>query len=493
MNEGMSAMGSDTRQGIDMAVSIINGLISGDMAGAAAGALAPKIATIIKQQTEGSTLANTVSHAILGAVVAELQGNSALVGGLGAAASERGAEVIAGILYPDKDIKNLSQEERQQISALTQLATGLAIAATGGDIQDINTGVAAGKNAVENNYLNSQDHQKKVGLEYREEEGLLTDEEKQQLMELRIKDKSASEALLEACVDVNSEACRSERKKAYEALGTYINYYYNKLEEQNGYQQIKHLLDGTSNSPEANQLRAIYEGYVQSYKSFGYNDEEARQMAGRTIGTMMIANGITGTITLPKINKIFGSGKLLAGKEPTLPNGYTSQGTNVVGPKGGVYTHTGKFDAAGNPIYTNNGAYYTFENGAKTKVPSPNTSTNSQVQQNYQQGKKHENDVYNKIKNNPELTDPAREVTVETANGTKIRIDVISRDKEGKIVCFECKSSDTAPLTPNQKVGFPDLEKNGGTIIGDGKPGFEGGTKIPPTKVDVVRPKPNGD
>ncbi|OCG43222.1 VENN motif pre-toxin domain-containing protein [Gilliamella sp. Bif1-4] len=282
MNEGMSAMGSDTRQGIDMAVSIINGLISGDMAGAAAGALAPKIATIIKQQTEGSTLANTVSHAILGAVVAELQGNSALVGGLGAAASERGAEVIAGILYPNKDIKDLSQEERQQISALSQLATGLAIAAAGGDIQDVNTGVAAGKNAVENNYLNSQDHQKKVGLEYREE-GLLTDEEKQKLMELRIKDKSASEALLEACVDVNSEACRSERKKAYEALGTYINYYYNKLEEQNGYQQIKHLLDGTSNSPEANQLRAIYEVIlakkVDKSCLYGINKNHRRQIS----------------------------------------------------------------------------------------------------------------------------------------------------------------------------------------------------------------------
>ncbi|WP_081298759.1 VENN motif pre-toxin domain-containing protein, partial [Gilliamella sp. Bim3-2] len=157
MNQGMSAMGSDTRQGIDMAVSIINGLISGDMTGAAAGALAPKIATIIKQHTEGDIVANTVSHAILGAVVAELQGNSALVGGLGAAASERGAEVIAGILYPDKDIKDLSQEERQQISALSQLATGLAIAASGGDIQDVNTGVAAGKNAVENNALNILD------------------------------------------------------------------------------------------------------------------------------------------------------------------------------------------------------------------------------------------------------------------------------------------------------------------------------------------------
>ncbi|SCB99330.1 VENN motif pre-toxin domain-containing protein [Gilliamella intestini] len=76
------------------------------------------------------------------------------MGGLGTAASEWGAEVIAGILYPDKDIKDLSQEERQKVSALSQLATGLAIAAAGGDIQDVNTGVAAGKNAVENNYLN---------------------------------------------------------------------------------------------------------------------------------------------------------------------------------------------------------------------------------------------------------------------------------------------------------------------------------------------------
>ncbi|OCG24868.1 hypothetical protein A9G22_03290, partial [Gilliamella sp. App2-1] len=124
MNQGMSAMGSETRQGIDMAVNLINGIISGDMTGAVAGALAPKIASAIKKQTEHYNpetgkwetdhIANTVSHAILGGVVAQLQGNSALVGGLGAAASERSAEVIAGILYPDKDIKDLSQEERQQ-------------------------------------------------------------------------------------------------------------------------------------------------------------------------------------------------------------------------------------------------------------------------------------------------------------------------------------------------------------------------------------------
>ena len=38
------------------------------------------------------------------------------------------------------------------------------------------------------------------------------------------------------------------------------------------------------------------------------------------------------------------------------------------------------------------------------------------------------------------------------------------------------------------KSWFSGFGKNGGTIIGGGKPGFEGGTKIPPIKVEVVRP-----
>ncbi|MWN32742.1 hypothetical protein GQ595_10005 [Gilliamella sp. Pra-s54] len=42
------------------------------------------------------------------------------------------------------------------MSALSQLATGLAIAAAGGDIQDVNTGVAVGKNTVENNAISGQ-------------------------------------------------------------------------------------------------------------------------------------------------------------------------------------------------------------------------------------------------------------------------------------------------------------------------------------------------
>ncbi|MCX8728677.1 VENN motif pre-toxin domain-containing protein, partial [Gilliamella sp. B2838] len=68
----------------------------------------------------------------------------------------RGAEVIASILYPNKSIDELNQDEKQQVSALAQLATGLTIAALGGDAQDINTAIAGGKNAVENNLLSNK-------------------------------------------------------------------------------------------------------------------------------------------------------------------------------------------------------------------------------------------------------------------------------------------------------------------------------------------------
>ncbi|WP_080693540.1 hypothetical protein [Pseudomonas chlororaphis] len=39
------------------------------------------------------------------------------------------------------------------------------------------------------------------------------------------------------------------------------------------------------------------------------------------------------------------------------------------------------------------------------------------------------------------------------------------------------------------KKAFPEIEKSGGVIVGKGKPGFPGGTIIPPTRVDILQPK----
>ena len=52
------------------------------------------------------------------------------------------------------------------------------------------------------------------------------------------------------------------------------------------------------------------------------------------------------------------------------------------------------------------------------------------------------------------------------------------------------KSSLVAPLTKNQKIGFPSLFENGGVVVGKGKGFFVGGTEIPKgTYVETIRPK----
>lgn len=81
-----------------------------------------------------------------------------------------------------------------------------------------------------------------------------------------------------------------------------------------------------------------------------------------------------------------------------------------------------------------------------------------------------------------------QQVTVKTQSGVRTRIDLIGRDVNGNVVCTECKASATAPLTSNQKVAFPEIRQSGAIVVGKGKPGFPGGTQIPPTTVNIVRP-----
>lgn len=80
------------------------------------------------------------------------------------------------------------------------------------------------------------------------------------------------------------------------------------------------------------------------------------------------------------------------------------------------------------------------------------------------------------------------EVTLKTSSGVKTRMDIVGRDAMGNTCLIECKSSVTAPLTRNQSKAFSEIIKSGATVVGNGKPGFPGGTKIPPTKVNIVRP-----
>lgn len=85
-------------------------------------------------------------------------------------------------------------------------------------------------------------------------------------------------------------------------------------------------------------------------------------------------------------------------------------------------------------------------------------------------------------------TDVVQQVTIKTQSGVRTRVDLLSKDSTGATRCTECKASATAPLTTNQRLAFPEIQQSGGVVVGKGKPGFPGGTQIPPTKIDIVRP-----
>lgn len=125
------------------------------------------------------------------------------------------------------------------------------------------------------------------------------------------------------------------------------------------------------------------------------------------------------------------------------------------------------------------------------KIKSASENSNKKAEtlaKNQEKGKKFEDKVGKDLEKsgNKNIQD---QVTIKPNGGGtgNVRVDKVST-KKGKTVLTEAKSSKTAPLTKNQKAGFPVIKKNGGTVVGKGKPGYPGGTQIPPTKVNVVRP-----
>jgi len=83
----------------------------------------------------------------------------------------------------------------------------------------------------------------------------------------------------------------------------------------------------------------------------------------------------------------------------------------------------------------------------------------------------------------------ASQVTIQAADGTRTRVDW-AQNNNGVPSLTEAKGSQTAPLTKAQSTAHPQIETSGGTVRGNKGAGIglPAGTKIPPTKVDVVRP-----
>ncbi|HFJ8954395.1 TPA: VENN motif pre-toxin domain-containing protein [Serratia liquefaciens] len=150
--------GSDMQRAAQAVTGALQALAGNNLAGALASGAAPYLAKEIKARVgENNVAANAMAHALLGAITAQLNNQSAVAGAVGAGGGELAARVVVEIRFPGRDINSLSEGEKQEVSALSQLAAGLA----GGIASDSTAGAVAasqaGKNAVENNFLSAKD------------------------------------------------------------------------------------------------------------------------------------------------------------------------------------------------------------------------------------------------------------------------------------------------------------------------------------------------
>ena len=116
----------------------------------------------------------------------------------------------------------------------------------------------------------------------------------------------------------------------------------------------------------------------------------------------------------------------------------------------------------------------------------PKLSPSERAAANLKAGRQYEQDFNDELQRDKLEIGP--QLTLETPSGARTRLDFVTRHPtSGEIRCIECKASETAPLTRNQREAFPEIGAEGATVKGAGKPGFPGGTSIPPTNVEIMR------
>ncbi|EGL4298797.1 filamentous hemagglutinin N-terminal domain-containing protein [Salmonella enterica] len=151
-------VGDPVRQAVTASVAVLSGLAGGDIKAALANGAAPYLATGLKRVTGGDTPSDEqmavrlMGHAIIGGVVAELNGAPASGGAAGAVTGEVAAITISG-LYFGKPPSELSESEREQLSGMSTVAAALAGSLASASSSGTVAGARAGNNAVENNAL----------------------------------------------------------------------------------------------------------------------------------------------------------------------------------------------------------------------------------------------------------------------------------------------------------------------------------------------------
>ncbi|EOX7390413.1 contact-dependent inhibition toxin CdiA [Enterobacter quasiroggenkampii] len=154
-NQSGMGTGQSTQRAITAATAAIQALAGGDIKAAIAGGAAPYIANAIANVIPEKDLKGRVlAHAVVNAALAAASGRDAASAAAGAAVGE-----LAGKIAVDgfgKQVNELSEEEKQAVSALATLASGLAGGLVGDSSANAVAAAQAGKTTVENNYLSNQ-------------------------------------------------------------------------------------------------------------------------------------------------------------------------------------------------------------------------------------------------------------------------------------------------------------------------------------------------
>ena len=160
-NQSGMGTGQSTQRAITAATAAIQALAGGDIKAAIAGGAAPYIANAIANVIPEKDLKGRVlAHAVVNAALAAASGRDAASAAAGAAVGELVGKIavdkLAGKIAVDgfgKQISELSEEDKQTVSALATLASGLAGGLVGDSSANAVAAAQAGKTTVENNTL----------------------------------------------------------------------------------------------------------------------------------------------------------------------------------------------------------------------------------------------------------------------------------------------------------------------------------------------------
>ncbi|WP_326489431.1 hemagglutinin repeat-containing protein [Pectobacterium versatile] len=290
--------GSDFQRAAQAATAAIQALAGGDIQKAIASGASPYLAQLVKDVTipkdeskitASDIAANAMAHAVVGAVVAQLSGQDAAAGAIGASSGELAARAIMAKVYPGKTTNDLTEEEKQSVSALSTLASGLVSGLASNSTASAASGAQSGRNAVENNFLSKGSPQ-----EYTERYKGCGGEAKceQDIRKEMAKESAENVQKLKSCWEAGDSAC-------VEAIGKEIE-----LSEK-AYTELRQ---------QDNMAGRAYETLAQHYADIIANCADcgwleaalAKTVAG---GLTDIAYGALGVGSLPKPGQAGGSAR----------------------------------------------------------------------------------------------------------------------------------------------------------------------------------------